>query len=386
MIPKPQPANTSAPQETIDPLQTVAPQGAQAKPAKAHAAGSAPSGSNPSGSNPSGSAPRSLGHDSSSDLFATQAPQEPEGSAQRFHVLRELNKGNLGVVYVALDDELKREIALKRIREDRSDSERARDSFVREAEVTGKLEHPGIVPVYSLGKDTEGRMFYAMRLIRGVDLEHAIDAFHQSVRTGKLNYDGPELRTLVRHLVSVCHTIAYAHSRGVLHRDLKPANIMLGPYGETLVVDWGLAKPTGQVSDTVESIASSVHLSESFESPLETSTTSFVETIEGATIGSPVYAPIEQLVGQVDLIDNRSDIYSLGAILFQLLTGTVPIKTHSLQDLISKVQRGKYQLRAKCFQKCPNRSVRFVFARCEPNRRSLPRRYNFSKRDRELVE
>src|SRR5213076_1728703 len=117
------------------------------------------------------------------------------------------------------------------------------------AEVTGGLEHPGIVPVFGLGTYGDGRPFYAMRFIRGDNLKHAIDAFHQA--------EGPKrdpgertrsLQSLLRRFLDVCNAIAYAHSRGVLHRDLKPGNVMLGPFGETLVVDWGLAKPLGRVA------------------------------------------------------------------------------------------------------------------------------------------
>ena len=274
------------------------------------------------------------------DPFATIEPTSAQECSGRFVVLRPLNRGNLGVVSVALDQELNREIALKHIRDDRADSELYRQSFVREAEVTGKLEHPGVVPVYSFGKDAKDRLFYAMRLIRGIDLRTAIQLFHKGVSAKQIAYDGAQLRELVRNLVSVCHTMAYAHARGVIHRDLKPANIMLGPYGETLVVDWGLAKPTGVASGAQENGQRTAHDLSGAEMPLEMTKSNTSNTMDGSIIGSPVYAPIEQLTGNLAAIDHRSDIYSLGAILFEILTGGPPLGNTSLIELIATVKAG----------------------------------------------
>src|SRR5262249_47244485 len=123
----------------------------------------------------------------------------------------------------------------------------SRARFLLEAEVTGKLEHPGVVPVYGLGTYPDGRPYYAMRLIKGDSLKDAIAALHKAERPGRSASERAlALRQLLGRFVDVCQAIAYAHSRGVLHRDLKPANVMLGKYGETLVVDWGLAKVLGQ--------------------------------------------------------------------------------------------------------------------------------------------
>src|SRR5262249_24887638 len=128
----------------------------------------------------------------------------------------------------------------------RAGDEVSRRRFLREAEVTGRLEHPGIVPVYGLVKDSNGEPCYAMRFIEGETLQDALHRFHQEEGEGHdAGKRAVALRQLLQRFVTVCNTIAYAHSKGVLHRDLKPANVMLGPYGETLVVDWGLAKVTG---------------------------------------------------------------------------------------------------------------------------------------------
>ena len=156
--------------------------------------------------------------------------------------------GGLGEVFVARDTELNRDVALKEIQAQFAVEPRFRSRFEFEAEVTGGLEHPGIVPVYGLGHLPDGRPFYAMRFIKGNNLKEAIARFHEAERQPGRDpgQSTLELRELLGRFIDVCDAIAYAHSRGVLHRDLKPGNIMLGKYGETLVVDWGLAKALEQ--------------------------------------------------------------------------------------------------------------------------------------------
>ena len=193
------------------------------------------------------------------------------GDCPRFRVLRPHAQGGIGEVFVALDTELNREVALKRIQDRRADDPRSRARFLLEAEVTGGLEHPGIVPVYSLGRDPGGRPYYAMRFIRGESFKEAVERFHcrdaaraerhddrssaAALPVGPDNSPAPpsdpgrrslELRNLLRRFTDVCNAIEYAHSRGVLHRDIKPGNVIVGEHGETLVVDWGLAKAAGQ--------------------------------------------------------------------------------------------------------------------------------------------
>src|SRR5262249_23972253 len=152
----------------------------------------------------------------------------------RFTIERVHAQGGLGQVSVARDEKLRRQVALKEIRVDRRDAA-ARRRFLVEASITGRLEHPGIVPIYTLEENADGEPYYVMRFIEGRTLGGAIQSYHQEPTP--LSF-----RELLQRFVSMCQTIAYAHSRGVIHRDLKPANVMLGDYGETLVVDWGLAK------------------------------------------------------------------------------------------------------------------------------------------------
>jgi serine/threonine protein kinase len=169
----------------------------------------------------------------------------------RYRVLRPHARGGLGEAFVAEDTELHREVALKEMQPQHAIDPARRGRFVLEAEVTGKLEHPGVVPVYGLGHYADGRPFYAMRFIKGDNLSHAIQLFHAS----KEGFDTVTFRQLLKRFLDVCNAVAYAHSRGVLHRDLKPGNMMLGEFGEKvadaeplLVKGYeGLAKRAGMI-------------------------------------------------------------------------------------------------------------------------------------------
>jgi WD40 repeat protein/serine/threonine protein kinase len=284
-----------------------------------------------------------------SQMESTTA-EKPGQSGLRYHVLRPHGKGGLGEVFVALDQELNREVALKEIQDQHADDQHSRGRFVREAEITGGLEHPGIVPVYGLGQYGDGRPFYAMRFIQGETLKDAIARYHQARRRrqppGPTSDDSRqpanagrspefELRALLTRFVAVCNTIAYAHSRGVIHRDIKPSNIMLGKYGETLIVDWGLAKA---LSDSPAPVASDGLA----EPVLVPRLTEIGETQAGAALGTPAYMSPEQAAGRVDLLGPASDIYSLGATLYTLLTGRAPIEGKETAELIRKAQRGEW--------------------------------------------
>ena len=274
------------------------------------------------------------------DLGATltQSMGESTSSGVRFRVLRPHARGGLGEVLVAEDGEFGREVALKQIQAHYADDPDSRGRFLLEAEITGGLEHPGIVPVYGLGTYANGRPFYAMRFIRGDSLKDAIENFH-SAATAKL---GPgertlRLRKLLGRFVDVCNAVEYAHSRGVLHRDLKPGNIMLGKYGETLVVDWGLAKPMGQMSSTlIDPTERALHPS---------SASSTAPERMGSAIGTPQFMSPEQAAGQLDQLGPGSDVYSLGATLYCLLTGKAPMSdetTHDVGKILRRVQSGDF--------------------------------------------
>jgi serine/threonine-protein kinase len=275
----------------------------------------------------------------------------------RFRVLRPHAKGGLGAVSVALDQELNREVALKQIVEHHADDPVSRSRFLLEAEITGGLEHPGIVPVYGLGAYGDGRPFYAMRFIRGDSLKDTIAAFHAPggpvvppgvdagsptggiSRSGSAATAGPGsrdlgLRKLLRRFLDVCNAIDYAHSRGVLHRDLKPSNVIVGKHGETLVVDWGLAKVAGWVESRQDTD----------ERPLSpSSASSTAATVPGSALGTPAYMSPEQATGDLDQLGPRSDVYSLGATLYCLLTGTAPFEGEDAASILKGVRAGRFR-------------------------------------------
>jgi tetratricopeptide (TPR) repeat protein/tRNA A-37 threonylcarbamoyl transferase component Bud32 len=233
-------------------------------------------------------------------------------------LLRGHARGGLGEVFVAYDKELHREVALKEIRADRVDDGGSRARFLLEAEITGSLEHPGIVPVYGMGEFGGGRPYYAMRFVQGESLKAALAKFHAAEGPGRDPGErAPALRGLLRRFIDVCNAIAYAHSRGVLHRDIKPANIMLGTYGETLVVDWGLVKAIGRPEGDA-GVATG--------RPLRPAAAGrSTPTVAGAALGTPAFMSPEQASGELDRLGPRSDIYSLGATLYCLLTGRAPL-------------------------------------------------------------
>ncbi len=290
----------------------------------------------------------------------------PSVVGRRFRVLRPHAEGGLGKVSVARDEELHREVALKEILERHADHPESRARFLVEAEITGGLEHPGIVPVYGLGAYADGRPFYAMRFIRGDSLKEAIERYHQAdARRRPARERSLELRQLLGRFNDVCDAIAYAHSRGVLHRDLKPGNVMLGKYGETLVVDWGLAKPVGGPSDGEGAT----------EGPLRpTSSGDSAPTQMGQAVGTPSFMSPEQAAGRLDQLGPASDVYSLGATLYCLLTGKAPFTGGDLGNVLQRVRRGEFarprQVRRdvpRAWRRCASRRWRCV-------RRSVTRR------------
>ncbi|MFM7159771.1 MAG: serine/threonine-protein kinase, partial [Planctomycetaceae bacterium] len=198
------------------------------------------------------------------ELRAEAEPEldRPAGdAAARFQIRRTLATGGMGLVSEACDREFHRTVALKEILPSGADDPEYRQRFCNEAEITGRLEHPGIIPVYSRGTHADGRPYYAMRLIAGEQagtLQQALRQFHAAPPTDPAERD-LQWRGLLRRVIDVCNTMAYAHSQGVLHRDLKPANILLGPYGETLVVDWGLAREFRSQSSGSSHMANPAH-------------------------------------------------------------------------------------------------------------------------------
>ncbi|MEO7330035.1 MAG: serine/threonine-protein kinase, partial [Minicystis sp.] len=227
-----------------------------------------------------------------------------ETGRERYIGERSLGKGSMGEVRLCRDRRVGRDVAVKAILPAHRGDSQIRARFLREARVQGQLEHPSIVPVYDLGVDDEGSIYFTMKRLRGMTLRDVIRGLREKEADV---IEGFSLRRLLTAFSQVCLTIDYAHSRGVLHRDLKPANVMLGDFGEVYILDWGLAK-LKEVSD--QETAFAVHDPSGDD----------IHTAAGRILGTFGYMAPEQALGKVGELDGRCDVYSLGAILFELLS------------------------------------------------------------------
>jgi serine/threonine protein kinase len=250
---------------------------------------------------------------------------------ERYLVEREIARGGMGTILRAVDCDIRREVAVKYLLDQADPRKKAR--FVEEAQITGQLEHPNIVPIHELGVDAYKRLFFSMKMVKGRSLAQVLEDLRQRPKTAERDYPLARLLTI---FVNFCNALGYAHARGVVHRDLKPANIMIGDFGEVYVMDWGLAKVqeagvrgqgaggrgqgsgVGSQEPGTQQVAVSSKVATSREPEADL-------TQEGAVLGTPVYMPPEQATGQIDAIDARSDIYSLGAILYEMLTLQPPV-------------------------------------------------------------
>ncbi|MFB6263675.1 MAG: serine/threonine-protein kinase, partial [Bradymonadaceae bacterium] len=233
---------------------------------------------------------------------------------ERYEIESELGAGGMGRVLLARDRVMNREIALKAVRRDLGSRENARKRLIHEARLTGLLEHPSIVPTYELARTPNGEPFYTMRVVREKSLEQILDEIREEDPT---DADNPPTR-LVSFLRQVALALHYAHDRQVIHRDIKPANILIGAYGEVFIIDWGVAKV----------------LSEDLTSY---SLDALLDLDEGAILGTPWYMAPEQAEGSDQQIDRRTDVYSLGAVLYEILTLTPVFRTEKTVSLVFKV-------------------------------------------------
>lgn len=247
---------------------------------------------------------------------------------------REIAEGGMGSVLEANDQILGRAVAMKVIRQDIAASESLRLRFIREAGVLARLEHPNIVPIHEMAKDAEGNLFYTMKKVDGRDLEQILNGVRNGDAQTIADYPLDRLLTIYR---KVCDAMAFAHARGVIHRDLKPANIMVGSFGEVLVMDWGLAKILQDEAQSADEMAQLEQ--ERSNTPATSMPAGFQEfsdsalngaaqnlTLDGSVMGSPQYMPPEQAEGKVSELDERSDIFSLGGILYAILTLRPPVE------------------------------------------------------------
>ncbi|MHC4954865.1 MAG: protein kinase domain-containing protein [Planctomycetota bacterium] len=236
----------------------------------------------------------------------------------RYLVLGEIARGGVGVVYRGRDKDLNRDVALKVLRADHAGNADVIQRFVEEAQVGGQLQHPGIVPIYGIGLQPDGRAYFAMKLIKGQTLSALLDSNRKNI----------DLLTVFEQ---VALTVAYAHSRGVIHRDLKPANVMVGAFGEVIVVDWGFAKVLGMEQAPRQAPETTVIAT--VRSGEEGS-----QSLAGSVMGTPAYMPPEQAMGHVDELDERSDVFALGAILCEIITGKPPYTGTMRDQLLASAQ------------------------------------------------
>jgi serine/threonine protein kinase len=240
-----------------------------------------------------------------------QTSNAPDLSGTRYQLLEQVARGGMGVVYAALDETLDRRVALKVLDIAVTHGEVAR-RLNREARILARLEHPGIVPVHDVGTLNDGRIFYTMKFVEGQRLDKHIERV-------------PSLPDRLRLFLRICDAVAFAHARAVLHRDLKPANVMVGAFGEVLVMDWGLAKilrePSAEspADDPQATIALAPEVNDGTETTRETEITG-----QGTVLGTPGYMSPEQARGDVAHVDERSDIFSLGAVLRFLSAPSAP--------------------------------------------------------------
>ena len=283
------------------------------------------------------------------------APQPPVALAPqtvvRYELGGEVARGGMGAILRAQDLNIERTVAMKvtlgRADEDAETLQR----FTQEAELTGQLEHPNIVPVHDLSFDEQGRPFYTMKFVKGVTLQAILTNLKDGDAVTVAQYTLTQLLTMFQ---KVCDAIAFAHSKNVIHRDLKPANIMVGEYGEVLVMDWGLAKTVeggesrveSQMAQPVASGESSVESPGSDPQPSAGSCPSSLNsqpglTLAGQIMGSPQYMAPEQARGEVDKLDARTDIFALGGILYNILTLHPPVSGKSIPAMLDQILTGE---------------------------------------------
>lgn len=253
---------------------------------------------------------------------------KPVGKGGRRYQLGKLHAaGGIGEIWLAQDADLERQVAVKRLRSPTVASDVTKMRFMREARITGQLEHPGVVPIYEICfDDTTGEPYYAMRFLKGRTLAKAVADYHQH-RKGA-GPDSQVLLTLLNAFCIVCNTVAYAHSKGIVHRDLKCENVILGDYGEVVVIDWGLAKQFDEEELTEDA---------NHDQPAA-ETINPLATLAGHVLGSPAYMAPEQAAGRLDLIGPTTDVYGLCAILYEILTGQPPFTGTTALEVLRKVQ------------------------------------------------
>ncbi|MBI3881640.1 MAG: protein kinase, partial [Verrucomicrobia bacterium] len=266
---------------------------------------------------------------------------------EEYEVGHEIARGGMGSILEAEDRKLGRKVAMKVMKLESSASDYARTRFVREATVLARLEHPNIVPIHELGWDADNRLFYTMKLVQGRTLQAILNGLKEGDQNFVRHYTLDRLLTIFR---KICDALSLAHAKGVIHRDLKPENVMVGEFGEVLVMDWGIAKILGDTMQAAEESSQKAEATEPGTAEkfrelaseiLNTGSGSL--TMDGTVMGTPHYMSPEQADGRVTEIDQQSDVFSLGAILYAILTLRPPVEADSPYDVLELIKRGEIQ-------------------------------------------
>ena len=278
--------------------------------------------------------------------IASEASESGNGKAEvvkpgttlgHYEIIHEYGRGSFGAVWRAADARFGRQIAVKQLGQRLATDAEMRRQFISEARVTANLEHPGIVPVYDISDDDGSHAYYTMRLIQGQTMAEAIDQLH-SIDSRSSEYELLRQR-LLQAFVDACQTILYAHSQGVIHRDIKPQNMIVGKYGETILLDWGLASIIDVQHEAEKAQKVSVKAPLSYDQQILSPAES-IQQLRGSVTGTPAYMPPEQARGDFAAIDQCSDVYSLGATLYHIITGVVPFTNGPLDNLLERVKAG----------------------------------------------
>jgi len=289
-----------------------------------------------------------------------KALRDPSG---RYQVLGEIGRGGVGIVYKGRDQDLGRDVAIKVLRPEHVSRPEILERFVEEAQIGGQLQHPGIVPVYEIGLQAGERPYFAMKLVKGHTLAQLL---------AQRKSPDDDRRRFLGIFEQVCQTIAYAHARRVVHRDIKPHNVMLGSFGEVQVVDWGFAKvlplaildgPTLPKASAAASVISTVR-----SDPKKGS-----HSVAGSMMGTPAYMPPEQALGDVEHLDQRSDVFGLGAMFCEILTGQPPYLAAD-EDLVQQAARANLQGAYERLERCGADAVLIALCRqcLSPARQARP--------------